>query len=48
MGFDGLPWRADVHNDLLTALLGPRPVPGLRPTKVADLAARISRLSAGR
>ncbi len=42
MGFDGLPWRADVHKDLLTALLGPRPVPGLRPTKVADLAARIS------
>jgi DNA polymerase I len=42
MGFDGLPWRADVHNDLLTALLGPRPVPGLRPAKVADLAARIS------
>jgi hypothetical protein len=42
MGFDGLPWRADVHNGLLTALLGPRPVPGLRPAKVADLAARIS------
>ena len=42
MGFDGLPWRADVHNDLLTTLLGPRPVPGLRPAKVADLAARIS------
>ncbi|HYB87404.1 MAG TPA: bifunctional 3'-5' exonuclease/DNA polymerase [Streptosporangiaceae bacterium] len=42
MGFDGLPWRADVHNDLLTALLGPRPVPGLRPAKLADLAARIS------
>jgi DNA polymerase family A len=42
MGFDGLPWRADVHNDLLTELLGPRPVPGLRPSKLADLAARIS------
>jgi len=42
MGFEGLPWRADVHNDLLTELLGPRPVPGLRPAKVADLAARIS------
>jgi DNA polymerase-1 len=42
MGFDGLPWRADVHNHLLTTLLGPRPVPGLRPAKVADLAARIS------
>src|SRR5262249_57543765 len=42
MGFYGLPWCADVHNELLTALLGPRPVPGLRPAKVADLAARIS------
>jgi DNA polymerase-1 len=42
MGFDGLPWRADVHDDLLAALLGPRPVPGLRPAKIADLAARIS------
>ena len=42
MGSYGLPWRADVHNELLTALLGPRPVPGLRPAKVADLAARIS------
>jgi DNA polymerase family A len=42
MGFDGLPWRADVHHDLLAVLLGPRPVPGLRPAKIADLAARIS------
>jgi DNA polymerase I len=42
MGFDGLPWRADVHNDLLTALLGPRPVPGLRPARLADLATQIS------
>ncbi|HEV8278210.1 MAG TPA: bifunctional 3'-5' exonuclease/DNA polymerase, partial [Streptosporangiaceae bacterium] len=42
MGFDGLPWRADVHNELLTGLLGPRPVPGLRPARVADLAARIT------
>ena len=42
MGFDGLPWRADVHDELLTELLGPRPVAGMRPAKVADLAARIS------
>ena len=42
MGFDGLPWRADVHDELLTELLGPRPVSGMRPAKVADLAARIS------
>jgi DNA polymerase family A len=42
MAFDGLPWRADVHDQLLTELLGPRPVSGMRPAKVADLAARIS------
>jgi DNA polymerase-1 len=42
MGFDGLPWRADVHDELLTELLGPRPVAGMRPARVADLAARIS------
>ena len=42
MGFDGLPWRADVHDELLTELLGPRPVAGMRPAKVASLAARIS------
>jgi DNA polymerase-1 len=42
MGFDGLPWRKDVHHDLLAALLGPRPVPGLRPARMADLAAGIS------
>jgi DNA polymerase-1 len=42
MGFDGLPWRADVHDELLTGLLGPRPVAGMRPARVADLAARIS------
>jgi DNA polymerase I len=27
----GLPWRADVHERLLTELLGPRPAPGQRP-----------------
>lgn len=48
MSFDGLPWRADVHNDLLTGLLGPRPVPGLRPARLADLAARIADAFGGR
>ena len=42
MAFDGLPWRADVHDELLTELLGPRPVSGMRLAKAADLAARIS------
>jgi len=31
MTFCGLPWRADVHDRLLTGLLGPRPVEGYRP-----------------
>jgi DNA polymerase family A len=42
----GLPWRADVHDDLLTELLGPRPaaMAGLppRPARLAELAAEIS------
>jgi DNA polymerase-1 len=31
MTHTGLPWRADVHDRLLTALMGPRPVRGARP-----------------
>jgi len=42
----GLPWRADIHNRLLTELLGPRPPatagPQLRPARLAELAAKIS------
>ncbi|HXW47244.1 MAG TPA: bifunctional 3'-5' exonuclease/DNA polymerase [Streptosporangiaceae bacterium] len=42
----GLPWRADVHDELLTELLGPRPAaaPGmpLRPARLAELTAQIS------
>ncbi len=37
----GLPWRVDVHDALLTDLLGPRPVLGGRPPKLAALAARV-------
>ena len=37
----GLPWRADVHDRLLTDLLGPRPAPGLRPAVLERLAAEI-------
>jgi DNA polymerase-1 len=48
MGFHGLPWRADVHSELLTSLLGERPRPGLRPPRLADLAARISAALGGR
>jgi DNA polymerase family A len=42
----GLPWRPDVHDQLLTELLGPRPasMAGLsaRPARLAELAAEIA------
>jgi DNA polymerase-1 len=42
MGHDGLPWRADLHDDLLVRLLGaPSPVGGA-PRRLADLAGRIA------
>ena len=41
MTFAGLPWRADVHERLLTDLLGPRPAPGHRPAVLERLAAEI-------
>ncbi|MGY1814025.1 bifunctional 3'-5' exonuclease/DNA polymerase [Blastococcus sp. SYSU D00820] len=37
----GLPWRADVHDGLLTGLLGPRPVLGARPSTLERLAGEI-------
>ena len=38
----GLPWRADVHDALLTEQLGPRPAAGLRPARLAELAGQIT------
>ncbi|NQX27787.1 bifunctional 3'-5' exonuclease/DNA polymerase [Microbacteriaceae bacterium VKM Ac-2854] len=37
----GLPWRAEVHDRILTAALGPRPVFGGRPERLEALAVRI-------
>lgn len=37
----GLPWRPDVHDQLLTGLLGPRPAPGTLPRRLRELAGRI-------
>ncbi|MBB3083930.1 bifunctional 3'-5' exonuclease/DNA polymerase [Geodermatophilus sabuli] len=37
----GLPWRADVHERILTELLGPRPAPGQRPAVLERLAGEI-------
>jgi len=43
MSLAGLPWRPEVHDALLTELLGPRPaVPGQRPARLAELAARVA------
>ena len=43
MSATGLPWRPEVHDALLTDLLGPRPaLPGQRPARLADLAAQIA------
>jgi DNA polymerase-1 len=37
MSHSGLPWRTDVHERLLTQLLGPRPAPGQRPAALERL-----------
>ncbi len=45
----GLPWRADVHDALLAEQLGPRPaVPGMRPARLAELAAQVAAAFGGR
>lgn len=44
----GLPWSAEAHDALLTELLGPRPVLGGRPPKLAALAAEIEAAFGGR
>jgi DNA polymerase-1 len=41
MGYDGLPWSAAVHDELLTGLLGPRPAGGVRPKLLAELARQV-------
>lgn len=48
MSADGLPWRADLHDELLTELLGPRVPPGQRPRKLARLAERVQEAFGGR
>jgi DNA polymerase-1 len=41
MAAAGLPWRPEVHDAVLTELLGPRPRAGAVPQHLADLAARV-------
>ena len=38
----GLPWDTAVHNRILTETLGPRPAPGARPIRMAELAEQIT------
>jgi DNA polymerase-1 len=42
MGHVGLPWRADVHSDLLTEMLGARQAYGVPPRKLGELSERIA------
>ncbi len=44
----GIPWRADVHDALLTELLGPRPAAGAPPRRLRQLGERISAAFGGR
>jgi DNA polymerase-1 len=44
MTFAGVPWRSDVHDRLLTELLGPRPPRGMRPRRLEALADEIRSL----
>jgi DNA polymerase-1 len=49
MAEDGLPWRAEVHDALLTELLGPRPhIPGTQPARLAELAVRLQQALGGK
>ena len=41
MTYAGVPWRVDVHAQLLTDLLGPRPPRGARPQKLEALVAEV-------
>lgn len=51
MSLAGMPWRADVHDDVLAGLLGPRPsaaLAGTRPARLTELAGQISAALGGR
>ncbi|GAA2742871.1 bifunctional 3'-5' exonuclease/DNA polymerase [Kitasatospora cinereorecta] len=49
MAYDGLPWRSDVHDALLTELLGPRPaLPGAQPRRLVELSAELQQALGGR
>ncbi|MBO9555246.1 bifunctional 3'-5' exonuclease/DNA polymerase [Cellulomonas sp.] len=41
MRHDGLPWSARTHDEILTRMLGPRPLAGARPERLEQLAGEI-------
>jgi DNA polymerase-1 len=41
MRHDGMPWRTDVHDEILTRLLGARPRGGGRPRRLEELAQEV-------
>ncbi|RKR20866.1 bifunctional 3'-5' exonuclease/DNA polymerase [Arthrobacter oryzae] len=44
MQHTGVPWRAELHEQILAEQLGPRPAPGQRPAKLESLTAELRRL----
>src|SRR5207253_8127170 len=42
MSHAGLPWRSDVHGDILEGILGPRPLDGSPPREMVAAAARLA------
>lgn len=44
MTFAGLPWRPDIHDEILSELLGPKPAEGQRPQKLHDVLERLREL----
>ncbi|GAA4957961.1 bifunctional 3'-5' exonuclease/DNA polymerase [Yinghuangia aomiensis] len=49
MAYDGLPWRVEAHNTVLSELLGPRPaIAGAPPAKLAAAAARLREALGGK
>ena len=48
MTHHGLPWRVDIHQRLLTEALGPRPMPGGQPRRMAELADAVTAAFGGR
>ena len=47
MGHEGLPWRADAHDEVLRELLGEQPAMGGLPRRLGELKEQIARAFGG-